>query len=75
MVVKDTAVRNQIDITGTIDANERVNLISQTAGNITGIYFTEGTKVQKGQLLVKFITRICKPRCSNTGADDTCPGY
>jgi membrane fusion protein (multidrug efflux system) len=53
MVVKDTAVRNQIDITGTIDANERVNLISQTAGNITGIYFTEGTKVQKGQLLVK----------------------
>ncbi|RYU86957.1 efflux RND transporter periplasmic adaptor subunit [Mucilaginibacter terrigena] len=53
MVVKDTAVSNQIDITGTIDANEKVNLISQTAGNITGIYFTEGTRVQKGQLLVK----------------------
>ncbi|MDB5285559.1 MAG: efflux transporter periplasmic adaptor subunit [Mucilaginibacter sp.] len=53
MVVKDTAVRNQIDITGTIDANEKVSLVSQTAGNITGIYFTEGTKVSKGQLLVK----------------------
>ncbi|MCQ6960630.1 efflux RND transporter periplasmic adaptor subunit [Mucilaginibacter aquariorum] len=53
MVVKDTAVNNQIDITGTIDANERVSLISQTAGNITGIYFTEGTRVKKGQLLVK----------------------
>jgi membrane fusion protein (multidrug efflux system) len=53
MVVKDTAVNNQIDITGTIDANERVSLISQTAGNITGIYFTEGTRVEKGQLLVK----------------------
>lgn len=53
MVVKDTAVSNQIDITGTIDANEKVNLISQTAGNITGIYFTEGTRVSKGQLLVK----------------------
>lgn len=53
MVVKDTAVSNQIDITGTIDANEKVSLISQTAGNITGIYFTEGTKVTKGQLLVK----------------------
>src|ERR1700712_2601186 len=53
MVVKDTAVSNQIDVTGTIDANERVNLISQTAGNITGIYFTEGTRVSKGQLLVK----------------------
>ncbi|OOQ58515.1 efflux RND transporter periplasmic adaptor subunit [Mucilaginibacter pedocola] len=53
MVVKDTAVSNQIDITGTIDANEKVSLISQTAGNITGIYFNEGTKVSKGQLLVK----------------------
>ena len=53
MVVKDTTVNNQIDITGTIDANERVSLISQTAGNITGIYFTEGTRVKKGQLLVK----------------------
>jgi membrane fusion protein (multidrug efflux system) len=53
MIVKDTAVNNQIDITGTIDANERVNLVSQTAGNITGIYFTEGTRVKKGQLLVK----------------------
>jgi membrane fusion protein (multidrug efflux system) len=48
MVVKDTAVSNQIDITGTIDANEKVSLISQTAGNITGIYFNEGTKVSKG---------------------------
>jgi membrane fusion protein (multidrug efflux system) len=53
MVVKDTAVNNQIDITGTIDANERVSLISQTAGNITGIYFNEGAHVHKGQLLVK----------------------
>ena len=53
MVVKDTTVRNQIDITGTIDANEKVNLISQTAGNITGIYFAEGSHVKKGQLLVK----------------------
>lgn len=53
MIVKDTAVSNQIDITGTIDANERVSLVSQTAGNITGIYFNEGTRVQKGQLLVK----------------------
>ncbi|WP_184544166.1 efflux RND transporter periplasmic adaptor subunit [Mucilaginibacter sp. FT3.2] len=53
MIVKDTAVANDIDVTGSIDANEKVNLVSQTAGNITGIYFTEGSKVQKGQLLVK----------------------
>ncbi|MBK0377977.1 efflux RND transporter periplasmic adaptor subunit [Mucilaginibacter segetis] len=53
MIVKDTTLNNHIEITGTIDANEKVDLISQTAGNITGIYFTEGTKVKKGQLLVK----------------------
>jgi len=53
MIVKDTAVNNTIDVTGTIDANERVNLISETAGNITGIYFNEGSYVKKGQLLVK----------------------
>jgi membrane fusion protein (multidrug efflux system) len=53
MIVKDTAISNQIDVTGTIDANEQVKLISQSAGNITGIYFTEGAHVQKGQLLVK----------------------
>ena len=52
-IVKDTTVVNNIDVTGSIDANERVSLISQTAGNITGIYFTEGAYVKKGQLLVK----------------------
>ncbi|RYY23614.1 MAG: efflux RND transporter periplasmic adaptor subunit [Sphingobacteriaceae bacterium] len=53
MLVKDTAFSNAIDITGTIDANEQVDLRSETAGNITGIYFKEGTHVSKGQLLVK----------------------
>jgi membrane fusion protein (multidrug efflux system) len=53
MIVKDTTLDNNIDITGTIDANEKVSLISETAGNITGIYFTEGSHVNKGQLLVK----------------------
>jgi membrane fusion protein (multidrug efflux system) len=53
LLVKDTAFSNAIDITGTIDANEQVELRSETAGNITGIYFKEGTHVNKGQLLVR----------------------
>lgn len=53
MIVKDTTVSDQIDITGTIDANEKVSLVSQTAGSVTGIYFKEGQHVSKGQLLVK----------------------
>ncbi|RKR81808.1 membrane fusion protein (multidrug efflux system) [Mucilaginibacter gracilis] len=53
MIVKDTAFSNAIDVTGSIDANEQVELRSETAGNITGIYFKEGGHVEKGQLLVK----------------------
>ncbi len=53
MIVKDTTISNNIDLTGTIDANEKVNLISEVAGRITGIYFSEGSHVNKGQLLVK----------------------
>lgn len=53
MIVKDTAFSNSIDITGSIEANEQVELRSETAGNITGIFFTEGSHVEKGQLLVK----------------------
>lgn len=53
LIIKDTTLNNTIDVSGNIDANEKVNLISETAGNITGIYFTEGSRVTKGQLLVK----------------------
>lgn len=53
MIVKDTVLNNFIDVTGTIDANERVNLISETSGRITGIFFNEGSHVSKGQLLVR----------------------
>jgi membrane fusion protein, multidrug efflux system len=53
MIARDTTVSNSIDVTGTIDANEKVNLTSETAGNITGIFFKEGAHVQAGQLLVR----------------------
>ncbi len=53
MIVKDTAFNTAIDVTGSISANEQVELRSSTAGNITGIYFKEGSLVKKGQLLVK----------------------
>src|SRR5687768_8216096 len=44
---------NNINSTGTIMANEEVELRSEIAGRITGIYFNEGGAVTKGQLLVK----------------------
>ncbi|MCC8410466.1 efflux RND transporter periplasmic adaptor subunit [Mucilaginibacter sp. UR6-1] len=53
LLAHDTTLNTVIDITGTISANEQVNLVSQASGDITGIYFNEGSRVKKGQLLVK----------------------
>jgi membrane fusion protein (multidrug efflux system) len=53
LVLKPTSLDNTLSATGTITANNEVELRSEVAGRITGIYFKEGGKVQKGQLLVK----------------------
>ncbi|GAA4336513.1 efflux RND transporter periplasmic adaptor subunit [Mucilaginibacter gynuensis] len=60
LIVRDTTVNNAIDITGTISANEQVNLVSQASGSITNIYFDEGSRVKKGQLLVKIYNQDLK---------------
>jgi RND family efflux transporter MFP subunit len=44
----------------TTRALKQVNLLSQVAGAVTGIFFTEGTKVQKGQKLYEIDERLYK---------------
>ena len=44
---------NGIPVTGTLVANEEVELVSETAGKVVKIAFEEGTLVKKGTLLVK----------------------
>ncbi len=51
-VVSPLAFQNKITSTGTVLANEEVELISEIAGRVTGINFEEGTRVKKGQLLL-----------------------
>lgn len=51
--VRPTPVADRIITTGTLRANEEVELTSETSGKITGIYFREGAAVRQGQLLVK----------------------
>lgn len=53
VVLKPEFLENKIYATGTILANEEVELRSEIAGRITGIHFTEDAIVSKGQLLVK----------------------
>ena len=53
VVVQPVSFDNDLEITGSIEANESVVLKSEVSGLVTGIYFKEGTQVSKGSVLVK----------------------
>ena len=53
IVLKPQKFANTILVSGSISANEQVQLRSQISGIITHIYFQEGSKVNQGQALVK----------------------
>ena len=52
-IVSFTTLNNSVFTTGTILANEEVELRSETSGKITKILFKEGSFVSKGNLLIK----------------------
>jgi membrane fusion protein (multidrug efflux system) len=52
-IVKPQKLDNRILTTGTIMANEEVELKTETSGKVVKILFKEGTQVKKGDLLVK----------------------
>jgi membrane fusion protein (multidrug efflux system) len=52
-IVKAEKLSNQITASGTIRANEDVQLQPELSGKIVQINFKEGSQVSKGQLLVK----------------------
>lgn len=53
IVVKASTFDSELEITGNIEANEAVVLRSEVSGLVTGIFFKEGTNVNKGATLVK----------------------
>jgi len=55
MVIKPRSFVESITVTGTILPDEKVELRSETNGKIKGIFFEEGSFVEKGKLLVKII--------------------
>lgn len=52
-IVKPQTLENNVNTTGTVIANEEVELRSEISGKITGIFFREGSDVHIGDLLVK----------------------
>lgn len=57
VVVGTSDFTNDLEVTGTLDANETVELHSEVSGLVTSINFQEGTHVTKGSLLVKINDR------------------
>lgn len=52
-VAQTRPMRDRIRATGSLRADESVDLSAETSGRITRIYFQEGSRVRRGQLLVK----------------------
>lgn len=53
VVIKPERLDNKLVITGSVQANESLELKSESAGKIVGIHFQEGTRVKRGDLLVQ----------------------
>jgi membrane fusion protein, multidrug efflux system len=52
-VITAEKLEDRIIVTGSLLSNESVELRSETAGKVTGIFFREGSRVNKGDLLVQ----------------------
>ena len=53
IVAKSESFDNIIELSGSVDANEEVEIRSEVSGIVTNIYFNEGANVSKGQTLFK----------------------
>ncbi|HKG07582.1 MAG TPA: efflux RND transporter periplasmic adaptor subunit [Pedobacter sp.] len=57
IVIRTADFASDLEITGTLEANESVELHSEVSGLVTRINFTEGSNVSKGSLLIKINDR------------------
>ncbi len=53
VIVQPQEFTNILSLSGSIEANEQVEIRSEVSGIVEKIYFDEGSKVSKGQVLVK----------------------
>jgi len=53
IVVKTQTFDNNLSLSGSMEANEQVEIRSEVSGIVEGIYFNEGSNVSKGQVLFK----------------------
>jgi membrane fusion protein (multidrug efflux system) len=64
IIVQTAAFDSNLEISGSVEANESVVLRSEVAGLVTGIFFKEGSNVNKGAVLVKVNDREIQAQLS-----------
>lgn len=68
IVLKDTSLKEVIQITGTIQAEESVDLRAEMSGKITKVLFKEGSTVKQGDVLVKINDEELKAQYNRANA-------
>lgn len=53
MIIQPRLLENKIYTTGTLLANEEVELHPEITGRIVGVHFDEGKRIRKGELMIK----------------------
>ncbi len=53
LIIKSGSLDNKLIVTGSVLANESLELKSEVSGKITALYFKEGKRVQKGEVLLQ----------------------
>ncbi|TFH64150.1 MAG: efflux RND transporter periplasmic adaptor subunit, partial [Candidatus Zixiibacteriota bacterium] len=57
VVIRPQVLENKIFTTGTLLANEEVELRPEISGRVTGVFFQEGSRIAKGALMLKIYDR------------------
>ncbi len=70
MIVRQETLENSIISTGNVIANEEVELRSEVPGRIVAINFEEGTRVEKGSLLLKIDDRELQAQLKKLQVDE-----
>jgi len=70
LVIKPQAIENTIVTTGTLLANEEVELRPEISGRVIGIYFQEGSRVNQGALMLKLDDSELKAQLKGKQAEE-----
>jgi membrane fusion protein, multidrug efflux system len=70
LVLQPQHLDNNIVTTGSLMANEEVELRSELSGRVTGLYFQEGKRVKQGDLLLRTNDRELKAQLKRNEAQE-----